>query len=115
MQDAADHAAVVHPLFTAYVSRQMGLDLPPLFIVQPKQVAPHSLLCSESEKSSAEANHQPIQPTTLLLGCSPNRNRARGHLRWNPGAMLPRADPTTAVTVLVTAAQQVRATAQAKS
>jgi hypothetical protein len=72
MQDAADHAAVVHPLFTAYVSRQMGLDLPPLFIVQPKQVAPHSLLCSESEKSSAEANHQPIQPTTLLLGCSPS-------------------------------------------
>jgi hypothetical protein len=67
MQDAADHAAVVHPVFAAYVPRQMWLDLPPLFIAQPKQVAPHLLLCSESE-SSEEANQQPIQTATFLLG-----------------------------------------------
>jgi hypothetical protein len=50
----------------------MWLDLPPLFITQPKQVAPHLLLCSESE-SLAEANQQPIQPATLLLGFHPNK------------------------------------------
>jgi hypothetical protein len=71
MQDAADHAAVVNSVFAAYVPRQMWPDLLPLFIAQPKQVSSHLLLCSESE-SSAEANQQPIQPATLLLGFHPS-------------------------------------------
>jgi hypothetical protein len=41
MQDAADHATVVHTILAAHVCRQMRLDLTPLFIAQPKQVASH--------------------------------------------------------------------------
>jgi len=53
MDDAANHPAVIHPCLAAHVFGQMWFDLPPLFVTQPKQVAPHPLLCSES---TAEAN-----------------------------------------------------------
>jgi len=69
MDDAANHAAIIHPRLAAHVFRQMRLDLTPLFVAQPKQVAPHPLLCSES---SAEANQQPIQLATTLLGFDPS-------------------------------------------
>jgi hypothetical protein len=36
VQDAADHATVVHPIFAANVRRQMRLDLTPLLIAQPE-------------------------------------------------------------------------------
>ncbi|HMI97721.1 MAG TPA: hypothetical protein VK479_14500, partial [Micropepsaceae bacterium] len=69
---------------------QMRFDLPPLLIVQPKQVAPHPLLCSESQ-SSAEANQQPIQLATLLLGFHPSlpKDEVGGgdlvcHRNWAP-------------------------------
>jgi hypothetical protein len=54
MQDAADDATIVHPVLAAYICRQMRLDLPPLLIVQPKQVAPH-LLRSESFQNRESA------------------------------------------------------------
>jgi hypothetical protein len=54
MQDAANDATVVHPVLAAYVCRQMRLDPPPLFIAQPKQVAPH-LLRSESFQNRESA------------------------------------------------------------
>jgi hypothetical protein len=48
MDDAADNTAVVNPRFAAYIPRQMRLNLPPLLITQPKQVAPH---CPRSESA----------------------------------------------------------------
>jgi hypothetical protein len=36
MDDAADHTAIIHPRLAAHVLGQMRLDLPPLFIAQPK-------------------------------------------------------------------------------
>jgi hypothetical protein len=54
MQDAADHTTVVHTILAPYVCRQMRLDLTPLFIAQPKQIAPHRL-CSESIVQSESA------------------------------------------------------------
>jgi hypothetical protein len=41
MKDATDHATVVHPILAAYIRRQIGLDLPPLIVTQPKQIASH--------------------------------------------------------------------------
>jgi hypothetical protein len=48
MEDAADHATIIHSWLASHVLRQMRLNLPPLFIVQPKQVAPH---CPRSEST----------------------------------------------------------------
>jgi hypothetical protein len=48
VHDAADHAAVIDAGFAPHVFRQMLLDLPPLFVVEPKQIASHCL-CSESK------------------------------------------------------------------
>jgi hypothetical protein len=45
MKDAADHPAIVYPILAPYIGRQKGLDPLPLFVAQPKQVAPH-VLCS---------------------------------------------------------------------
>jgi hypothetical protein len=39
--DATDHPAVVDAILAAHIRRQMWLDLPPLLIAQPKQIAPH--------------------------------------------------------------------------
>jgi hypothetical protein len=39
MDDAADHATIFHPLLAANVLRQMRLNLPPLLIAKPKQIA----------------------------------------------------------------------------
>jgi hypothetical protein len=38
MQDAADDAAIVRPLDTPYIRRQVRFDPPPLLIAEPKQV-----------------------------------------------------------------------------
>jgi hypothetical protein len=51
VQDAADDTSVIHSILAAYIGRQKGLDLLPLFVAQPKQVASH-VLCS-----SAAENH----------------------------------------------------------
>jgi hypothetical protein len=36
MNDAADHTAVIHAGLAPYVLGQIRLDLPPLFVGQPK-------------------------------------------------------------------------------
>src|ERR1700686_2298645 len=46
----------------------MWLDLPPLFIAKPKQIAPHRL----RSESADTANQQPIQPAIILLGFRPS-------------------------------------------
>jgi hypothetical protein len=69
MQNAADHAAIIHALLAPHISRKVRLNPSPLFVIQPKQVAPHPLLCSES---APEANQQPIHATTNLLGSDPS-------------------------------------------
>ena len=43
MDDAADDTPVVIPRRTRQVPRKMGLDTPPLLVVQPKQTRTHSL------------------------------------------------------------------------
>jgi hypothetical protein len=68
MQDAADHPAVIYPFLAAHVRRQMRLDLPPLFIAQPKQIAPHPICL----RITGKQNHQPIQPTRFLLSVGPS-------------------------------------------
>jgi hypothetical protein len=45
VQDAADDPPVIHPILAAYIRRQKRLDLLPLFVAQPKQIASH-VLCS---------------------------------------------------------------------
>jgi hypothetical protein len=65
MQDAADHAAIIHAILAAYVRRQMRLDPSPLLVVQPKQVASHDL------RSPPAENHYPIQPSSVLLSFDP--------------------------------------------
>ena len=41
MHDAANDAAVVHPLNATYIRRQTGCDPLPLLIAQPKQILAH--------------------------------------------------------------------------
>jgi hypothetical protein len=67
MQDAADHAAIIHAILAAYVRRQMRLDPLPLLVVQPKQVASHDLCSPPAE------NHYPIQPSSVLLSFDPSQ------------------------------------------
>jgi hypothetical protein len=45
VQDAADDAPIIHSILAAYIRRQKGLDLLPLLVTQPEQVASHAL-CS---------------------------------------------------------------------
>ena len=67
MQDAADDPAVVHTILAAHISRQVRLNLPPLIIAQPEEIASH-VLCS---RITAAENQQPIHPATDLLGIDP--------------------------------------------
>jgi hypothetical protein len=41
VKNAADHATVVNTILAANIRRQIGLNLPPLIVTQPKQIAPH--------------------------------------------------------------------------
>jgi hypothetical protein len=86
MQDAADHPPVVYPFFATHVRWQIGLDLPPLLIAQPKQVAPHLV---DSRINELPENQQPIQPTTLLLSFDPS-SRSPGAHRGRDGAPAPK-------------------------
>jgi hypothetical protein len=45
MQDAADNPPVIHPILAPHIRRQKGLDLLPMIVTQPVQVASH-VLCS---------------------------------------------------------------------
>jgi hypothetical protein len=66
MQNTADHAAIIHAIFAAYVRRQKRLDPLPLRIIQPKQVASHDPYSPPAE------NHYPIQPSRHLLSFDPS-------------------------------------------
>jgi hypothetical protein len=41
MHDPADNPAIVNPLHTANIGRQMRLNLSPLLVAQPKQIPAH--------------------------------------------------------------------------
>jgi hypothetical protein len=41
MDDAADNAAIVRPLDTPYICRQVRFDPQPLLITEPKQIPAH--------------------------------------------------------------------------
>jgi hypothetical protein len=41
MQYPADHPPIVHALFAAHIRRQKRLDLFPLLVAEPKQIASH--------------------------------------------------------------------------
>ncbi len=43
VHDATDHAAIIYSGFAPHVLRQKRLDLPPLFVAPPKQIASHHL------------------------------------------------------------------------
>jgi hypothetical protein len=67
VKDAADHAAIIHTILAAHVRRQMRLDLPPLLIIQPKQIASHranSRITKVSESSTDSA-------ANTFIGCGP--------------------------------------------
>jgi hypothetical protein len=40
MRDTTDHATIIHPFLAANVRRQIRVDLPPLNVALPEQVAP---------------------------------------------------------------------------
>ena len=41
MHDTADYATIIHSRLASHILGQMRLDLSPLFVIQPKQIAPH--------------------------------------------------------------------------
>jgi hypothetical protein len=70
MHDPADHAAVIDAGFAPDVLGQMWLDLPPLFVAQPKQIASHRP-CSESKPqriSNRFSQQQFYWVLTLVVG-----------------------------------------------
>jgi len=89
MQDAADHAAIIHAILAAYVRRQMRLDPSPLLVVQPKQVASHDLCSPPAE------NHYPIQPSSVLLSFDPNMSflGVRSQMKRTVGYPKPKLSP----------------------
>jgi hypothetical protein len=59
VHDAADHATIIHARLSSHIFRQMRLDLMPLFIAQPKQIAPHDLHSeSQAERISNRFSQQ---------------------------------------------------------
>src|SRR5258708_9576822 len=68
MQNAADHGAVIHSFLAEHISRQIRLNLQPLVVVQPKEVASHRAAPNQSK----QANQQPIHPAMLLLSSDPS-------------------------------------------
>jgi len=66
MQDAADHAPIIHPILAPHVRRQQRPDPLPLLVAQPEQVASHGLTSAHLE------NRQLILRARLLLGFGPS-------------------------------------------
>jgi hypothetical protein len=67
MKDAADHAPIVHTILAPYIRRQIGLDLLPLIVTQPKQIASHlsSSRITELRESSTDS------VANAFIGCGP--------------------------------------------
>jgi hypothetical protein len=70
MHDAADHPAIVDPLNTAYVVRQMWFDPPPLFVAQPKQILAHD------PDPLPKTNQDRIVTARKLMSFDPSHRRA---------------------------------------
>jgi len=64
MQNAADHAAVVHTLLATNILWQMPFNLPPLFIIQPEKVPPHLL----SYESHIERESTTDSASNIFIG-----------------------------------------------
>jgi hypothetical protein len=62
MQDAANHATIIHALLAANVGRQIRVNRSPLIVIQPKEIASHITAPNHRSK----ANQQPIQPAISL-------------------------------------------------
>jgi uncharacterized protein len=71
MDDAADDPAIVGPLDTSYICRQVRLDPLPLLIAKPKQRPAHDLIpCDESRHSNQDC----LALAAKLLSSDPNSN-----------------------------------------
>src|SRR5258708_23152883 len=66
MHDAADDAAIVHPLDAPDIPRQVKFDPLPLLIAQPKQLPP------PAPNLPPKTNHYPIVLPQTLITPSPN-------------------------------------------
>jgi hypothetical protein len=55
MYDAADDPAIIRPLHTPYIRRQMRFDPLPLLIAEPKQVPAHSPISQKKESRRMES------------------------------------------------------------
>ena len=66
LHDAADGAAVVHPLDAADIRRQERLDPLPLLVAQPKQIPAHNF------KSFPPKNHYLIVSEKGLMSSDPS-------------------------------------------
>jgi hypothetical protein len=71
MQDAADHAPIIRALLAAHIRRQKRLDLSPLLVAQPEQIASHHSPDSINRTRESK-NHQPIRRSTDLLSFDPS-------------------------------------------
>ena len=69
MQEVADDPAIINPRLNTYILGQRQFDPLPLFVVQPKQIAPQIPLYHESALTSESSS---IQTTTFLSGFDPN-------------------------------------------
>jgi hypothetical protein len=49
MQNAADDPPIILTLLAAHIGRKKRLDLLPLFIAQPKQIASHGLTSAHAQ------------------------------------------------------------------
>jgi hypothetical protein len=52
MQNAADHTPIIRAFLAAHIRRQKRLDLSPLLVVQPEQIASHHSLDSITERGN---------------------------------------------------------------
>ena len=77
VHDAADHAAVVHPLDASYIRRQMRLNPRPLLIVQPKQVPAHD------PNSLPKANQDRIVTAAHLMSSDPSLTGDRARIEYD--------------------------------
>ena len=72
MQDATNHAPIIHPGLATHVGRQQRFDLRPLFVGQPKQIAAHGPL----PHGRRPENRGKTDSATRLLGFHPSHHGA---------------------------------------
>jgi hypothetical protein len=70
MHNAADDAAIIYPLDTAHIRRQMRLNSRPLFVAQPEQISAHH--------PSPNTNQYRIVRAQGLMSSDPNTIDQKG-------------------------------------